>query len=186
MARLSGASAKSLREFTPSPSRDCSTRAGDRQRERAARILPSRFGAILRQLGRRVETIPSPTRMRSGHHQPRGARRSEPNREAAEEQRVDGRRGDDRPGDDACRSECRSRRHDSPSGRVAKPDDDRAPARSSGARIVDPRIGDRVTILNHCVITGSTIANDAASGPSLTCVRTVTSATTRRSGISSS
>jgi hypothetical protein len=43
-----------------------------------------------------------------------------------------------------------------------------------------------VTILNHCVITGSTIANDAASGPSLTCVRTVTSATTRRSGISSS
>jgi bifunctional UDP-N-acetylglucosamine pyrophosphorylase / glucosamine-1-phosphate N-acetyltransferase len=35
----------------------------------------------------------------------------------------------------------------------------------SGARIVDSRIGDRVTILNHCVITGSTIANDASIGP---------------------
>jgi len=35
----------------------------------------------------------------------------------------------------------------------------------SGARIVDSRIGDRVTILNHCVITASTIANDASIGP---------------------
>jgi bifunctional UDP-N-acetylglucosamine pyrophosphorylase/glucosamine-1-phosphate N-acetyltransferase len=35
----------------------------------------------------------------------------------------------------------------------------------SGARIVDSRIGDRVTILNHCVITGSTIADDASVGP---------------------
>jgi bifunctional UDP-N-acetylglucosamine pyrophosphorylase/glucosamine-1-phosphate N-acetyltransferase len=35
----------------------------------------------------------------------------------------------------------------------------------SGARIVDSRIGDRVTILNHCVITGSTIANDVSIGP---------------------
>jgi bifunctional UDP-N-acetylglucosamine pyrophosphorylase / glucosamine-1-phosphate N-acetyltransferase len=35
----------------------------------------------------------------------------------------------------------------------------------SGARIVDSRIGDRVTILNHCVITSSTIANDASIGP---------------------
>jgi bifunctional UDP-N-acetylglucosamine pyrophosphorylase/glucosamine-1-phosphate N-acetyltransferase len=35
----------------------------------------------------------------------------------------------------------------------------------SGARIVDSRIGDRVTILNHCVITRSTIANDVSIGP---------------------
>jgi bifunctional UDP-N-acetylglucosamine pyrophosphorylase/glucosamine-1-phosphate N-acetyltransferase len=35
----------------------------------------------------------------------------------------------------------------------------------SGVRIVDSRVGDRVTILNHCVITDSTIENDAAVGP---------------------
>jgi bifunctional UDP-N-acetylglucosamine pyrophosphorylase/glucosamine-1-phosphate N-acetyltransferase len=35
----------------------------------------------------------------------------------------------------------------------------------SGARIVDSRLGDRVTILNHCVITSSTIADDASVGP---------------------
>jgi bifunctional UDP-N-acetylglucosamine pyrophosphorylase / glucosamine-1-phosphate N-acetyltransferase len=35
----------------------------------------------------------------------------------------------------------------------------------SGARIIDSHIGDRVTILNHCVITGSTIADDASVGP---------------------
>jgi bifunctional UDP-N-acetylglucosamine pyrophosphorylase/glucosamine-1-phosphate N-acetyltransferase len=35
----------------------------------------------------------------------------------------------------------------------------------SGVRIVDSKIGDRVTILNHCVITRSTIADDAAVGP---------------------
>lgn len=35
----------------------------------------------------------------------------------------------------------------------------------SGARIVDSQIGDRVTILNHCVIIGSTIADDASIGP---------------------
>jgi bifunctional UDP-N-acetylglucosamine pyrophosphorylase/glucosamine-1-phosphate N-acetyltransferase len=35
----------------------------------------------------------------------------------------------------------------------------------SGARIVDSQIGDRVTILNHCVITNSTIADDASVGP---------------------
>ena len=35
----------------------------------------------------------------------------------------------------------------------------------SGARIVDSRIGDRVTILNHCVITNSVIADDASVGP---------------------
>jgi bifunctional UDP-N-acetylglucosamine pyrophosphorylase/glucosamine-1-phosphate N-acetyltransferase len=35
----------------------------------------------------------------------------------------------------------------------------------SGARIVDSRLGDRVTILNHCVITGATIGNDASVGP---------------------
>src|SRR5439155_17237610 len=33
------------------------------------------------------------------------------------------------------------------------------------ARIVDSRIGDRVTILNHCVITGATIGNDVSIGP---------------------
>ena len=31
----------------------------------------------------------------------------------------------------------------------------------SGARIVDSQIGDRVTILNHCVITHAKVANDA-------------------------
>ena len=35
----------------------------------------------------------------------------------------------------------------------------------SGVRIVDSHLGDRVTILNHCVISGSTIENDAAVGP---------------------
>ena len=35
----------------------------------------------------------------------------------------------------------------------------------SGVRIVDSRIGDRVTILNHCVITGATIGNDVSIGP---------------------
>jgi bifunctional UDP-N-acetylglucosamine pyrophosphorylase/glucosamine-1-phosphate N-acetyltransferase len=35
----------------------------------------------------------------------------------------------------------------------------------SGVRIVDSRIGDRVTILNHCVITGATIGNDVSVGP---------------------
>ena len=35
----------------------------------------------------------------------------------------------------------------------------------SGARIVDSQIGDRVTILNHCVITNSTIADEASVGP---------------------
>jgi bifunctional UDP-N-acetylglucosamine pyrophosphorylase/glucosamine-1-phosphate N-acetyltransferase len=35
----------------------------------------------------------------------------------------------------------------------------------SGARIVDSRIGDRVTILNHCVITDSSVAADARVGP---------------------
>ena len=32
-------------------------------------------------------------------------------------------------------------------------------------RIVDSRIGDRVTIRNHCVIAGASIANDATVGP---------------------
>ena len=35
----------------------------------------------------------------------------------------------------------------------------------SGARVVDSRIGDRVVIYNHCVITNATIANDARVGP---------------------
>jgi bifunctional UDP-N-acetylglucosamine pyrophosphorylase/glucosamine-1-phosphate N-acetyltransferase len=35
----------------------------------------------------------------------------------------------------------------------------------SGVRIVDSQIGDRVTILNHCVITNSTIADEASVGP---------------------
>jgi bifunctional UDP-N-acetylglucosamine pyrophosphorylase/glucosamine-1-phosphate N-acetyltransferase len=35
----------------------------------------------------------------------------------------------------------------------------------SGTRIADSRIGDRVMILNHCVITGSTIADDVSVGP---------------------
>jgi bifunctional UDP-N-acetylglucosamine pyrophosphorylase/glucosamine-1-phosphate N-acetyltransferase len=35
----------------------------------------------------------------------------------------------------------------------------------SGARIVDSRIGDRVRILNHCVITEAVIADDACVGP---------------------
>jgi len=35
----------------------------------------------------------------------------------------------------------------------------------SGVRIVDSQIGDRVRILNHCVITNSTIADDASVGP---------------------
>jgi bifunctional UDP-N-acetylglucosamine pyrophosphorylase/glucosamine-1-phosphate N-acetyltransferase len=34
-----------------------------------------------------------------------------------------------------------------------------------GARIIDSQIGDRVTILNHCVITSSKIADDASVGP---------------------
>jgi len=35
----------------------------------------------------------------------------------------------------------------------------------SGVRIVDSQIGDRVTILNHCVITNARIADDASVGP---------------------
>ncbi len=35
----------------------------------------------------------------------------------------------------------------------------------SGTRLVDALIGDRVTIRNHCVIAGASIANDAAVGP---------------------
>jgi bifunctional UDP-N-acetylglucosamine pyrophosphorylase/glucosamine-1-phosphate N-acetyltransferase len=35
----------------------------------------------------------------------------------------------------------------------------------TGARIIDSQIGNRVTILNHCVITSSTIADDASVGP---------------------
>jgi bifunctional UDP-N-acetylglucosamine pyrophosphorylase / glucosamine-1-phosphate N-acetyltransferase len=35
----------------------------------------------------------------------------------------------------------------------------------SGVRIVDSQIGDRVTVLNHCLITESRIANDARIGP---------------------
>ena len=35
----------------------------------------------------------------------------------------------------------------------------------SGARIVDSRLGDRVTVLNHCVITSTSIANDVRLGP---------------------
>ena len=35
----------------------------------------------------------------------------------------------------------------------------------SGTRIVDSRIGDRVTILNHCVITDATIGDDVSVGP---------------------
>jgi bifunctional UDP-N-acetylglucosamine pyrophosphorylase/glucosamine-1-phosphate N-acetyltransferase len=35
----------------------------------------------------------------------------------------------------------------------------------SGTRIVDSQIGDRVTILNHCVVTGSRIADDVSVGP---------------------
>ncbi len=35
----------------------------------------------------------------------------------------------------------------------------------SGVRIVNSRIGERVTILNHCVITGATIGNDVSVGP---------------------
>jgi len=35
----------------------------------------------------------------------------------------------------------------------------------SGSRIVDSRVGDRVTILNHCVITGATIGSDVTIGP---------------------
>jgi bifunctional UDP-N-acetylglucosamine pyrophosphorylase / glucosamine-1-phosphate N-acetyltransferase len=35
----------------------------------------------------------------------------------------------------------------------------------SGVRIVNSQIGDRVTVLNHCLITDSRIANDALVGP---------------------
>jgi bifunctional UDP-N-acetylglucosamine pyrophosphorylase / glucosamine-1-phosphate N-acetyltransferase len=35
----------------------------------------------------------------------------------------------------------------------------------SGVRVVDSQIGDRVTIRNHCVIAGASIANDANVGP---------------------
>jgi bifunctional UDP-N-acetylglucosamine pyrophosphorylase/glucosamine-1-phosphate N-acetyltransferase len=35
----------------------------------------------------------------------------------------------------------------------------------SGARIVNSRLGDRVTILNHCVITDATIGDDVTIGP---------------------
>ena len=35
----------------------------------------------------------------------------------------------------------------------------------SGVRIVNSQIGDRVTVHNHCVIAGATIASDAAIGP---------------------
>src|SRR5262249_49090547 len=35
----------------------------------------------------------------------------------------------------------------------------------SGVRIVDSEIGDRVVILNHCLITGSRVAHDASLGP---------------------
>jgi bifunctional UDP-N-acetylglucosamine pyrophosphorylase / glucosamine-1-phosphate N-acetyltransferase len=35
----------------------------------------------------------------------------------------------------------------------------------SGARIVDSQIGDRVTVLNHCVINNSRVAADASVGP---------------------
>jgi bifunctional UDP-N-acetylglucosamine pyrophosphorylase/glucosamine-1-phosphate N-acetyltransferase len=35
----------------------------------------------------------------------------------------------------------------------------------SGARIVDSQIGDRVTVLNHCVINNSRVASDASIGP---------------------
>jgi bifunctional UDP-N-acetylglucosamine pyrophosphorylase/glucosamine-1-phosphate N-acetyltransferase len=35
----------------------------------------------------------------------------------------------------------------------------------SGARIVDSRLGDRVTVRNHCVISDSSLENDAAVGP---------------------
>jgi bifunctional UDP-N-acetylglucosamine pyrophosphorylase/glucosamine-1-phosphate N-acetyltransferase len=35
----------------------------------------------------------------------------------------------------------------------------------TGARIIDSRLGERVTILNHCVITGATIGNDVSIGP---------------------
>jgi bifunctional UDP-N-acetylglucosamine pyrophosphorylase/glucosamine-1-phosphate N-acetyltransferase len=35
----------------------------------------------------------------------------------------------------------------------------------SGVRIIDSQLGDRVTILNHCVIRASMIGNDAALGP---------------------
>jgi bifunctional UDP-N-acetylglucosamine pyrophosphorylase/glucosamine-1-phosphate N-acetyltransferase len=35
----------------------------------------------------------------------------------------------------------------------------------SGVRIVDSTIGDRVTILNHCVITNARVADDASVGP---------------------
>lgn len=35
----------------------------------------------------------------------------------------------------------------------------------SGVRIVSSRIGDRVTVLNHCVITDAAVANDARVGP---------------------
>ena len=65
------------------------------------------------------------------------------------------------------------RRHDHPSRRVARRphDDRRAAARFTAAsRIVDSRLGDRVTILNHCVITDSRDRQRrAASGRSRTC-----------------
>jgi bifunctional UDP-N-acetylglucosamine pyrophosphorylase/glucosamine-1-phosphate N-acetyltransferase len=35
----------------------------------------------------------------------------------------------------------------------------------SGSRLVNSRVGDRVTILNHCVINDSVVANDATIGP---------------------
>ena len=35
----------------------------------------------------------------------------------------------------------------------------------SGVRILDSRVGDRVTLHNHCIITNATIANDAVVGP---------------------
>ena len=35
----------------------------------------------------------------------------------------------------------------------------------SGVRIVDSRVGDRVTIHNHCVIANATVANEASVGP---------------------
>ena len=53
----------------------------------------------------------------------------------------------------------------------------------SGARIVDSQIGDRVTILNHCVITGAIASSTTrASARSRTCAPAATFATARSVG----
>ena len=159
--RKSGASTRSTPGSTRSISRGCSklsaaSRAKTPSANTTCPIWWPSFASLGASGGNHDRRQPGRD---TWHQQPRRARRSEPHRETTEEQRTDGLRGDI---EDPATTYI-DRTVAIAADTIVHPGVSLEGQTTigagceihSGARIVNSRIGDRVTVLNHCVITDS-------------------------------